>query len=238
MTKRLRGRAAVEQRKRRIEAHPVCVHCEREGIVKATEEIDHIVPLSQGGLDSEDNIQGLCIYHHRIKSAGEDTSHEAASNHPTWLQPSAIPVIIVTGPPGSGKSSYVELHSEDWDLVIDLDAIALEINPHFAGVWSREILNRAIRQRNAELGALQFAEGRKAWFIVGAPTRRERAWWKEQLGELAELHHLDAPAETCLRRGADPEKVRTYFKAASRPWEPPRKRRKKVGIDADGYPID
>lgn len=245
--KRLRGSQAVKQRRRRLADHPVCVYCDREGITKATEELDHIIPLSQGGSDDDDNIQGLCKFHHRIKSATEDSSHEAASNHPVWLEPSSIPITIVCGPPGSGKTSYVEKRAKAGDVVIDLDAIALEIEPSFDGQWDRALLNQSIRRRNAMLGALQHASSGNAWFIVGAPTARERVWWGKILGAGgavdpkgagSEIIYLDVDAATCIKRGADRRKVETYFKAARDRWDPPRPRRKKVGIDADGYPLE
>jgi 5-methylcytosine-specific restriction protein A len=40
-----------------------------QGITTPTDEIDHIVPLSQGGTDMDDNIQGLCRTHHEAKTA-------------------------------------------------------------------------------------------------------------------------------------------------------------------------
>jgi len=66
--KRLRGRAAVEQRQRRLRKFPLCAVCLEDGIVKATDEIDHIIPLDDGGPDTDENCQGLCFEHHRQKT--------------------------------------------------------------------------------------------------------------------------------------------------------------------------
>jgi 5-methylcytosine-specific restriction enzyme A len=59
-TKRLRGYAAVQRRKRYLSAHPLCVDCMRRGLIAAAVEVDHIVPLFKGGADNESNFQPLC----------------------------------------------------------------------------------------------------------------------------------------------------------------------------------
>ena len=66
--KRLRGRRAVERRKRWLQANPLCVQCEALGRVTEAEEVDHIVPLFKGGADDETNLQSLCVEHHSIKT--------------------------------------------------------------------------------------------------------------------------------------------------------------------------
>ena len=68
---RLRGRRGVAQRTRRLMAHPLCATCYDAGRIVPTDEIDHVVPLSRGGTDDDDNVQGLCAACHRAKSAGE-----------------------------------------------------------------------------------------------------------------------------------------------------------------------
>lgn len=70
--KRGYGRQHRKRRARYLAEHPLCVHCEREGIVAAATELDHVVPLRRGGADDESNWQGLCHTHHSIKTARED----------------------------------------------------------------------------------------------------------------------------------------------------------------------
>lgn len=68
-TPRLRGRAAVAQRLRRLRrTHGLCEHCEAEGRVEVAVEVDHIRPLSEGGSDEDANTQNLCKMHHDKKT--------------------------------------------------------------------------------------------------------------------------------------------------------------------------
>lgn len=68
-TPRLRGRAAVEQRKRRLSAEPLCRDCKAKGRTTAATVPDHIKPLAQGGPDTDDNIRCLCEPCHTIRTA-------------------------------------------------------------------------------------------------------------------------------------------------------------------------
>lgn len=70
-TPRLRGRRGVERRANWLRDNPLCVMCRAEGRTGVAVEVDHIVPLADGGADHEDNLQGLCAQHHREKTAAE-----------------------------------------------------------------------------------------------------------------------------------------------------------------------
>lgn len=73
MVERLRGRAGVAQRKRRVALYPLCAECLKQGRVTATDEIDHKIRLDDGGLDTDENCQGLCTEHHKVKTRRENT---------------------------------------------------------------------------------------------------------------------------------------------------------------------
>ena len=68
-TERIRGRKLIAQRKRLLRDNPLCVHCKAQGRVTLAQELDHIIALHNGGTNNDDNIQGLCIDHHKIKTA-------------------------------------------------------------------------------------------------------------------------------------------------------------------------
>ena len=68
-----RAREAVLRR------DPWCVHCKREDPprVTAAEEVDHIRPLHKGGKPYDmGNLQGLCRFHHSLKTARENTNEK------------------------------------------------------------------------------------------------------------------------------------------------------------------
>jgi hypothetical protein len=122
--------------------------------------------------------------------------------HPQWLKPSKIPLTIVCGPPCSGKTTYVINNAAPEDTIIDLDNIRRTLDPTFKP-WSakhhdEKLLIRAIRVRNMKLAQLTKATKGKAWFIVGAPHKQERAWWQAKLGGLVVL--LNPGIEECKRR--------------------------------------
>lgn len=73
--KRLRGRAAVERRRRFLQANPLCVECKRKGRVTEATVPDHVVALVNGGEDTEDNLQALCAKCHEVKTA-KDLGHK------------------------------------------------------------------------------------------------------------------------------------------------------------------
>ena len=48
---------------------PLCVKCESKGRITAATEVDHVIPLHQGGTDDFDNLQALCHDCHAEKTA-------------------------------------------------------------------------------------------------------------------------------------------------------------------------
>jgi len=70
-TPRLRGRAGVAQRKRRLAAQPLCVDCLAEDPprITAATVVDHTIPLAHGGTDDDENTRNLCDPHHKKRTA-------------------------------------------------------------------------------------------------------------------------------------------------------------------------
>ncbi len=249
MGKRMQGRRGQAALKRRKAAHPFCAHCAARGIVKAAAQMDHILALALGGEDVDSNIQGLCIPCHAIKTAMEDASGGAATNHPEWLRPASCHLTIVTGPPCAGKSTWVRDAAGPLDVVIDLDDIASRIDPSFARRWTGDLLNRSIRARNSLLGSLSTMPPRAAaWFVIGAPTAAERAWWHDKL-KPADSVHLDPGKDVCMRRAQlrthtqregweQQQIVAEWYQLARQPWRPKASRPKRQAIGADGYPVE
>lgn len=69
--KRIRGRAGVKLRTQVRREEPMCRICLSRGRTSATEEVDHIKPLSAGGSNARSNLQGLCKPCHKVKSDSE-----------------------------------------------------------------------------------------------------------------------------------------------------------------------
>ena len=244
-TKRLTGRAAVEQRKRRLFAEPLCRHCKEQGRVTAAVTPDHITPLAFGGTDDDSNIQCLCDDCHAIKTAAEGAAHQGAANHPHWLEPSAIPLTILSGPPCSGKTTHIANHAKPGDITIDLDSILMSLRPgyrHWSGALDGELFNAAIRVRNAMLGSLARKDRGRAWFIVSAPTQAERDWWQSKLG--GEVILLHPGVDECKRRAVTRETpnaikgVDDWERASRKPWSPDKPPQAKAQIGLDGWPVD
>ncbi len=66
---RLRGRAGVAQRLRRLKAEPICRDCASAGFIREATVPDHIVPLAHGGSDEDSNIRCLCADCHTRRTA-------------------------------------------------------------------------------------------------------------------------------------------------------------------------
>jgi len=76
MAERLRGRRAVEQRRRRLHAEPLCRDCKAKGRVTAATVPDHIQPLALGGSDDDSNIRCLCDPCHKVRTAEQFGHHK------------------------------------------------------------------------------------------------------------------------------------------------------------------
>jgi 5-methylcytosine-specific restriction enzyme A len=62
----LRTRAA------HLAREPLCRACKALGRVTPGREVDHVIPIAQGGdRTAQDNLQSLCSPHHRDKTARE-----------------------------------------------------------------------------------------------------------------------------------------------------------------------
>lgn len=66
-TTRIYGRARQERNRMVLTEEPICRHCGRAASV----EVDHIIPLSEGGAEDRSNLQGLCRDCHGAKTAAE-----------------------------------------------------------------------------------------------------------------------------------------------------------------------
>ena len=54
-----------------VKNHPVCELCERKNILTPAEEVHHVIPLSKGGSNDEENLMALCKSCHSRITATE-----------------------------------------------------------------------------------------------------------------------------------------------------------------------
>jgi 5-methylcytosine-specific restriction protein A len=58
---RIRGRKLQQMRARLFDAQPLCVVCLAKGCTTVATIRDHVVPLAEGGPDTQANAQPLCV---------------------------------------------------------------------------------------------------------------------------------------------------------------------------------
>ena len=183
-----------------------CVDC---GHISASNEIDHNIPLEQGGANHQSNYRVRCIPCHAAKSkrdgsarrnynAQDNQAHIRALLQPGNLRPSAIPLTIVCGPAGGGKSTFIKRNKNSNDLVIDMDAIRIELGIG-SDQWDASTLERSLTRRNELLAGLAESSAPQAWFIVSAATNAEREWWRQALQPMR-LVVVMASQALCLHR--------------------------------------
>lgn len=200
-------------RARQLEAEPYCCMCAEEGRQEWATVVDHIRPHDgdEGLFWDESNLQSVCKPHHDGRKQREEIrgSGRPDAAHPLGLRPSLARLIIVCGPPASGKSAYVAERAGPSDLVIDLDVIAAELSGSPSRFWSRDAwLAPAMTRRNQLLLSLSdpATAPARAWFIVSEPEARGRRFWSEAL-QPEEVVVLEASRSVCARRiDADPER--------------------------------
>lgn len=175
--------------------HPNCRECAKKGLDVFAEEVDHIIPLKVAWhlRLTPSNLQSLCRSCHARKRAEEAKMYEAGTPGKT---------VIVCGPPGSGKTTFVEQRFRAGDLILDLDRLysAISFQPLHKRPNEQVLLGYALAARDSIIEKAVLAGSRRPnfWFIVGAPDPIERKRFQEIFK--AEVVVLAVSKEECLRR--------------------------------------
>ena len=163
-----------------LKGNPLCVICKANGRTVAAECVDHTEPHKGDEVLfwDPDNHQAVCLKCNSRKAAREEGRWAPKSyTMPDGLRPSLIPLTIVCGPPGGGKNYYVNNHVGAGDLVVDADAICMEMTGKRLSHAGRRWISDVFRVRNEvlkSLAVLGAVDAERAWLIVGAPTMKVR----------------------------------------------------------------
>lgn len=178
----------------------LCQPCKEADRITLGNIVDHIIAKAEGGTDELDNLQVICKPCHVQKTAREAARGGGrVSVEPSWLPESTVPVVVVCGPPGCGKSTYVQKLAATTDLVLDLDVIAANLFGQPLYYATKEQGLAAIRYRNKMLASLADKECgyQKVWLIVTAGTPDRREFWRRKYGDLV---IMDTPKHECIQR--------------------------------------
>lgn len=189
----------------------LCQVCLKQGIPTPAKQVDHIIPKAQLGTDDTDNLQSICIPCHKAKTKAETSKRPVIGldgwpagperfgySIPDGVKQSAIPVILVCGPPAAGKSTYVNKYATVNDTVLDLDILKIK-----AGGTKRDkrsyIIKKAIRLRDNEILNLHKKKKGTCYLICTAKSTDERKQWKKALGNVT-IKVIDTPETVCIER--------------------------------------
>lgn len=230
------NKAWRDLRAAQLRKQPLCEDCQKQGKITAASVCDH-VNAHKGNMELfwSGPFASRCKYHHDVKTIMEDGGlNSMGQAFPEWLPVPACPVVLVTGPPGAGKTTWAKAKATHEDVVIDLDDCFMDVCGTHGHTAGKEHLGKALMLRNKLLANLASQRVGQAYVIVSAPAEAECLWWQGKLN--ARHERLDPGMDVCMERIAAPRRAlvgQWYAKQAKGEWVGPKQ---STAFDADGLP--
>lgn len=192
-------------------------------------ELHHIEPLSIFNIDNPEitinpeNLRWLCKDCHFavhkeliMKGFQKRKRTRILSENGTWFDDDGRihkqEVIIVYGAPASGKSTYVNQHKCDSDMVIDIDRIKKAFGASERDDTAGNLLDTVLDVRDHLYCLID--QGRidckRIWIVAGLPDKKMRNELQQRFH--AELIFMDKTYEECVANAnADPDRKNKLF---------------------------
>lgn len=119
-------------------------------------------------------------------------------------------IVVVTGPPCGGKSTYIQANAKSGDVIIDMDRIALALTTDDTKnhAYSQAVRYIAMEARKAAVkeALYQCADrrGPTAWIIHTDPSPDERSQYRLRNAQIVEIN---PGKEVCLERAKERPEV-------------------------------
>ena len=116
-------------------------------------------------------------------------------------------VVVVAGPPGAGKTTFVEKNRRSGDVILDRDRLwsAFSCEPlHIKPPGLFPLVESAFRAVLGKLGDARTQEDlRTVWIVTGAARCDQRQEYRDRFD--AEVLVFEIPASSCLKHIAEGE---------------------------------
>lgn len=171
----------------------LCQHCRERVVVARDITLHHVVSLTS------ENVRDTSV---SLNPANVVVVHHACHNqiHKRNVTKEDRKVVMVYGPPLSGKSSYVRARIKTGDMVIDYDQLFLAVSGKALYEKPNELLPnvQAMHRLLLDHCKTRYGKWTTAWVIGGYADRYKREKLSEELG--AQLIKIEATKEECMKR--------------------------------------